>query len=100
MAEHRLRDRIRNRAREVGTDLAGGVREGGRFLRRNVRAPARIAGQPPLAFAVVPTISPGINRQQPRMARKGEALFNAEGMPVSVRNAPGVRRAKRRVGRR
>jgi len=100
MAEHRLRDRVRTRAREVGRDLGTAFRQGRTFVRKNVRAPVRIAGQPPLAFAVAPPISMGINREQPRMARKGEALFNAEGMPVSVRNAPGVRRAKRKARRR
>ena len=100
MAEHRIRDSVRTRAREVGSELAGGFRQGRSFIRKNVRAPATTPGQPPLAFAVVPIISPGINRERPRIARKGEALFNAEGMPVSVRNAPGVRRAKRKVRRR
>lgn len=95
-----VRGNVRRVVKEVGSELGQAFRQGRSFLKKNVRAPARTAGLPPLAFAVVPTISPGINRSPPRMARKGEALFNAEGMPVSVRNAPGVRKARRKVGRR
>ncbi len=37
-----------------------------------------------------------IRRKVPRKAARGRVLFNAQGRPVSVRNAPAVRRARRR----
>ena len=92
MAQHRLRDRVRKRAIEVGSELGMAFRQGRRFVRRNVRAPRSVGGQPPFAFAVVPPISEGIIRRQPRTARRGEVLFDAEGRPVSVRNATNIRR--------
>ena len=64
-----------------------------RFIKKRVSVPK---SQPPLAFAVAPQISPGIIRTTPRTARKGETLFDAEGRPVSVRNAPRIRRLRKR----
>ena len=37
-----------------------------------------------------------IRRKVPRKAARGRVLFDAQGRPVSVRNAPAVRRARRR----
>lgn len=62
------------------------------FLRKRIRSPPRIGGQPALAFAVTPSII----RERPRVAAKGEVLFDQFGRPVSVRNAPSVRRLKRK----
>lgn len=36
-----------------------------------------------------------IRRKVPRKAARGRVLFDAQGRPVSVRNAPAVRRARR-----
>lgn len=62
------------------------------FLKKRVRAPQRVGGQPALAFAVHPVIV----RAQPRTAARGKVLFDSLGRPVSVRNAPSVRRLKKR----
>lgn len=35
-------------------------------------------------------------RRKPRVAARGRTLFDAQGRPVSVRNAPAVRRARKR----
>lgn len=37
-----------------------------------------------------------ITRSPPRVAAKGRTLFDAQGRPVSVRNAPSIRRAKKK----
>jgi len=66
----------------------------------SLRAPARVAGQPPLGFAVVPPLNPRVVRKKPRMARKGEVLFDREGRAVSIRNAPNIRRLRKKKRRR
>ena len=62
------------------------------FIRKRVRQPQRISGQPPLAFAVTPQFI----RETPRTAGKGRVLFDHFGRPISIRNAPTVRRLKKR----
>lgn len=89
--------KLRRVIKEVGQELGQAIRGAKRFVKKNVRKPKRIAGQPPLGFALVPeNIGVGIVRDKPRMAAKNEVLFDRFGRPVSVRNAPSVRRAKRR----
>ena len=67
------------------------------FVKRNVRAPRSVGGQAPLAFALVQQpISPRVVRKQPRVAARGRVLFTRSGKPVSVRNAPNVRRLRKR----
>ena len=36
-----------------------------------------------------------VNRKRPRRAAKGRTLFDSRGLPVSVRNAPNVRRLRK-----
>lgn len=39
-------------------------------------------------------------RRKPRRAAPGMVLFNRQGMPVSVRNAPSIRRIRKKAKRR
>ena len=78
--------------REVGMELGQAFSKSKEFLRKRVRAPQRVMGQPALAFAVTPSII----RERPRVAARGVVLFDQFGRPVSVRNAPSVRRLKRK----
>ncbi len=37
-----------------------------------------------------------VSRKKPRKAAPGRTFFNSRGLPVSVRNAPNVRRLRRK----
>lgn len=68
------------RVREVGQELGQGFK----IVRGQLKRPKPGA----LKFAIV--------RQQPRVSGRGRVLFDQFGQPVSVRNAPTVRSAKKR----
>ena len=83
---------LRRITKEVGQELGQAFSKSKEFLRKRVRQPPRASGQPPLAF----TVTPQFIRETPRTAGKGRVLFDQFGRPVSVRNAPSVRRLKKR----
>jgi len=80
---------IRESARAV-------AKEAGRLIRLARRPPVR-KDSPSLGFALMPTdLNPRIVRKRPRKAAPGRILFDAQGRVISVRNAPTVRRLRRR----
>ena len=71
-------------------------REAGRAF-GSLRAPRARKGSPSLGFALVPDqLNPRVVRKKPRKAGRTRILFTKSGKPVSVRNAPAVRRLRKR----
>jgi len=60
---------------------------GGGFISRFAEAQRQAAGIPKRSV---------IRRAKPRVAARGRTLFDAQGRPVSVANAPAVRRARKK----
>ena len=45
-------------------------------------------------------VSAGVFRKKPRKAAPGLTFFNKQGLPISVSNAPNVRRIRKQAKRR